>query len=79
MDWREDSKGFRRGLKNHQTTADLVSNNSPLFVFCRYQIKCKSVSNNSPRYKQDLILLNLQPIILFIESRRALHVLWKYT
>lgn len=50
MDWREDSKGFRRGLKNHQTTADLVSNNSPLLVFYRYQIKCKSVSNNSPRY-----------------------------
>ncbi|EDW5390824.1 hypothetical protein CCG04_003912 [Salmonella enterica subsp. enterica serovar 6,7:-:1,5] len=31
----------------------MVSNNSPLFVFCRYQIKCKSVSNNSPRYKQN--------------------------
>lgn len=54
MDWREDSKGFRRGLKNHQTTADLVSNNSPLLVFYRYQIKCKSVSNNSPRYIKQL-------------------------
>lgn len=37
-------------VKNHHATADLVSNNSPLLAFHRYQIKCKSVSNNSPRF-----------------------------
>lgn len=33
------------------SNCDLVSNVSPLLIFCRYQMKCKSVSNVSPRYK----------------------------
>lgn len=32
------------------SNCDLVSNVSPLLIFCRYQMKCKSVSNVSPRY-----------------------------
>ncbi|EBJ9969418.1 hypothetical protein D2V71_05270 [Salmonella enterica] len=32
------------------SNCDLVSNISPLLIFCRYQMKCKSVSNVSPRY-----------------------------
>lgn len=34
------------------SNCDLVSNVSPLLIFCRYQMKCKSVSNVSPRYKR---------------------------
>lgn len=40
------------------SNCDLVSNVSPLLIFCRYQMKCKSVSNVSPRY----ILRNAPPI-----------------
>ncbi|ELV0770718.1 hypothetical protein SFF50_003939 [Salmonella enterica] len=35
------------------SNCDLVSNVSPLLIFCRYQMKCKSVSNVSPRYNLD--------------------------
>lgn len=39
------------------SNCDLVSNVSPLLIFCRYQMKCKSVSNVSPRYTiQDVIV-----------------------
>lgn len=34
------------------SNCDLVSNVSPLLIFCRYQMKCKSVSNVSPRYSK---------------------------
>ncbi|HHG3827009.1 TPA: hypothetical protein ACPWBK_004226 [Escherichia coli] len=43
-------------LKTHSKTqkksADLVSNKLRIGVFQRYQMKCKSVSKKSPRYKQ---------------------------
>ncbi|EOV4251084.1 hypothetical protein ACON0Z_005582, partial [Escherichia coli] len=42
-------------LKTHSKTqkksADLVSNKLRIGVFQRYQMKCKSVSKKSPRYK----------------------------
>ncbi|EOO3967906.1 DUF5384 family protein [Escherichia coli] len=42
-------------LKTHSKTqkksADLVSNKLRIGVFHRYQMKCKSVSKKSPRYK----------------------------
>lgn len=37
------------------SNCDLVSNVSPLLIFCRYQMKCKSVSNVSPRYSMHKI------------------------
>lgn len=37
------------------SNCDLVSNVSPLLIFCRYQMKCKSVSNVSPRYTREQI------------------------
>lgn len=43
-------------LKTHSKTqrksADLVSNKLRIGVFQRYQMKCKSVSKKSPRYKE---------------------------
>ncbi|MCM4276299.1 inorganic phosphate transporter, partial [Escherichia coli] len=43
-------------LKTHSKTqkksADLVSNKLRIGVFQRYQMKCKSVSKKSPRYKK---------------------------
>lgn len=36
------------------SNCDLVSNVSPLLIFCRYQMKCKSVSNLSPRYTHSI-------------------------
>ncbi|EFI4158227.1 hypothetical protein HH712_003854 [Escherichia coli] len=43
-------------LKTHSKTqkksADLVSNKLRIGVFQRYQMKCKSVSKKSPRYKR---------------------------
>lgn len=45
------------------SNCDLVSNVSPLLIFCRYQMKCKSVSNVSPRYmRQEAILTTTQPL-----------------
>lgn len=45
-------------LKTHSKTqkksADLVSNKLRIGVFQRYQMKCKSVSKKSPRYKTSL-------------------------
>lgn len=38
------------------SNCDLVSNVSPLLIFCRYQMKCKSVSNVSPRYNHRFYL-----------------------
>lgn len=47
-------------LKTHSKTqkksADLVSNKLRIGVFQRYQMKCKSVSKKSPRYKRAAIL-----------------------
>lgn len=40
------------------SNCDLVSNVSPLLIFCRYQMKCKSVSNVSPRYNPDGSTMN---------------------
>lgn len=37
------------------SNCDLVSNVSPLLIFCRYQMKCKSVSNVSPRYMSSVL------------------------
>lgn len=37
------------------SNCDLVSNVSPLLIFCRYQMKCKSVSNVSPRYSHQTL------------------------
>ena len=46
-------------LKTHSKTqkksADLVSNKLRIGVFQRYQMKCKSVSKKSPRYKHLLM------------------------
>ncbi|EFH1449855.1 hypothetical protein BFQ71_003849 [Escherichia coli] len=43
-------------LKTHSKTqkksADLVSNKLRIGVFQRYQMKCKSVSKKSPRYRR---------------------------
>lgn len=49
------------------SNCDLVSNVSPLLIFCRYQMKCKSVSNVSPRYiataiDQAVRLANSEPV-----------------
>ncbi|EFX7499472.1 hypothetical protein EFQ80_16865 [Shigella sonnei] len=47
-------------LKTHSKTqkksADLVSNKLRIGVFQRYQMKCKSVSKKSPRYKDSDVI-----------------------
>ncbi|HDJ1162146.1 TPA: hypothetical protein PPJ81_004393 [Escherichia coli] len=46
-------------LKTHSKTqkksADLVSNKLRIGVFQQYQMKCKSVSKKSPRYKRPVM------------------------
>ncbi|HCY2657573.1 TPA: hypothetical protein O1K89_000511 [Escherichia coli] len=53
-------------LKTHSKTqkksADLVSNKLRIGVFQRYQMKCKSVSKKSPRYKWQK--LNIGTVII---------------
>ncbi|MCD4179837.1 hypothetical protein KX492_00005, partial [Escherichia coli] len=47
-------------LKTHSKTqkksADLVSNKLRIGVFQRYQMKCKSVSKKSPRYRNSSVI-----------------------
>ncbi|EFU5618355.1 hypothetical protein HT520_002791 [Escherichia coli] len=55
-------------LKTHSKTqkksADLVSNKLRIGVFQRYQMKCKSVSKKSPRYRK-LVLPSLALGLVF--------------
>ncbi|EIB6639113.1 hypothetical protein K9F67_004785 [Escherichia coli] len=57
-------------LKTHSKTqkksADLVSNKLRIGVFHRYQMKCKSVSKKSPRYK---IVLKPRPLSICLQNQ----------
>ncbi|EGD1887237.1 hypothetical protein IAH92_003059 [Escherichia coli] len=45
------SERLKTHSKTQKKSADLVSNKLRIGVFQRYQMKCKSVSKKSPRYK----------------------------
>lgn len=47
------SERLKTHSKTQKKSADLVSNKLRIGVFQRYQMKCKSVSKKSPRYKRE--------------------------
>ncbi|EGD0511189.1 hypothetical protein CCQ37_003232 [Escherichia coli] len=55
------SERLKTHSKTQKKSADLVSNKLRIGVFQRYQMKCKSVSKKSPRYKKGQITHSFLP------------------